>query len=142
MRLRRKHNITALAMQMQRIEQALAAIEADKTFLLPPYQMQALAELRASATRTQAQISDLEPELWERVRQWKETPYTPSKRRIKRLLSFIGWWLAGFVAIDFAVMGWFTPLFPEPWYRFAASAGFSLAFTLWLCWSDKKFLGE
>ena len=142
MRLRRKHNIAALATQMQRIEDALKAIEADGAFLPLPHQMQALTVLRASTKRIEAHLSDLEPTLWERVKKWQDTPYTASELRRSKVLSFIGWWFAGFAGIDFTIMGWFTPLFAEPWHRFIVSAVISLVFVIWMLRSEKRSSDE
>ncbi len=137
MRQKRKHNIAALVTQMQRIEDALAAIEADGAFLPSPHHMQALTALHANTKHIEARLSDLEPQLWERVKKWQETPYTASELRRRKVLSFIGWWFAGFASLDYVVMGWFTPLFAEPWHRFIASAAISLVFVLWMLRSEK-----
>ena len=138
MRRRRKHSIAALATQMQQIEDALAAIEADEAYLPSPNQMQALNALRVSTKCVEGRLSDLETTLWERVKKWQDTPYTASELRRKKILSFIGWWFAGFASLDYVVMGWFTPIFDEPWHRFIASAAISLVFVIWMLWSEKR----
>lgn len=61
MRLRRKHNIAALAIRAEQTEQALAKIKADDAFIPSPHDMKALAFLRVKSKHLATQIDDLEP---------------------------------------------------------------------------------
>ena len=138
----RKHNIAALETQMRCIEQAVAAIQSDKAYLPSPHHMQALSVLRSNMKRIEADLSILEPQLWERVKKWQDNPYTPTEKRRIKAVSFIGWWFAGFAGLDYTIMGWLTPLFAEPWHRLIVSAVISLALVFWLYWSDKRTFDE
>ncbi len=139
MRRGRRHSIAVLVVKMRHIEQALVAIEADKEYLPSPHHMEALSALRSNMKRIEADLSILESQLWERIKKWQDKPYTPIEKRRRKVLSFIGWWFAGFAGLDFTIMGWFTPLFAEPWHRLIASAVISLVLVLWINWSEKQF---
>jgi len=76
--------------------------------------------------RVQALAHDAQGLCDKRIRIWQNTPYTPAQQFRRNIIAFIGWWIGGTMALWQTILGWFTPLFPEPWYALATSAAIAL----------------
>jgi len=123
---RRKPNIRNLALQLERIEQQLRAIEHDSNYLPSPIEMKALGWIRFTLPELLDYTKILEKQLRKRIITWCETPYTPVQLFRKRIMSFIGWWIAGTLMLWQSVLGWFSSLFPQQWQVIPTSAAIAL----------------
>lgn len=118
----RTTRITALRRHLLSVREGLCAIESKPDYVPSPDEMKALQEIRRLLDELAYRTDTLEPQLWQRIETWCNTPWTSRQRRIRNIAEFISWWLAGTMALSYSVLGWFTPLFPEPWYVLPVSA--------------------
>jgi len=134
--LSRKANIRKLAMQLEDIKQQLQCIENDKAYLPDPMEMKTLSWMRYELPRLADYTNALDKKLWERINEWKNTPYTKAELRKDRVVEFLELWFAASATILTTVIGWFVSAFPAPWYAIPTSViiGFVIAF----CVIEKK----
>ncbi|MEJ0010174.1 MAG: hypothetical protein WDN72_06490 [Alphaproteobacteria bacterium] len=113
---RRITRITTLRKRLLAVRAELMLIEQQADYIPSPKEMTALQRthwlLDDLATRT----TRLEPQLWQRIETWRNTPWTPRQQIIRNATTFLGWWIAGTIALSYSAVGWFAPLFPAPWY--------------------------
>lgn len=128
---RRTTRITTLRKHLLTVRAGLYAIELKNDYIPAPDEIKALAEIRWLLDDVAKHTKTLEPQLWQRVETWCNTPWTPKQQLIRKIGAFFGYWIAGTMAIGMSVVGWFAPLFPEPWYVLPVSA--ALAFLLVIC---------
>ncbi len=88
---RRKTTLCVLALELERIGQALQAIEQDSTHLPSPAEMKALAVMDLLLPHVSRRVQTLEDRLRERIELCRNTPRTPAQLRRRRLTSFLGW---------------------------------------------------
>jgi len=122
--------ITTLRQHLLIVRAGLYAIEHKTDYVPAPDEIKALAEIRWLLDDVTKHATTLEPQLWQRVETWCNTPWTPRQKLIRKIGAFIGYWIAGTMAIGMSVIGWFGPLFPEPWYVLAVSGAIGLVFAI------------
>lgn len=123
---RRTTRITTLRQHLLTVYAGLHAIEHRSDYIPSPKEIKALAEIRYLLPKITESASKLEPQLWQRIDTWCNTPWTPRQQLFRKISAFFGYWIAGTMAIAMSVVGWFAPLFPEPWYVLPVSAMIAL----------------
>lgn len=98
MGLFRRNRITRMATQLENIEHGLLSLK--KSNKIPtPADMQAMKYMHFKLPLLIKLCTELEPEFWERIRTWQETPYSRPVRFIRSTLAFISAWCFGVFAI-------------------------------------------
>ena len=122
----RKQRIKTLLAQLRYIEAGLQRTIDDSNYILPPHEFYCLLDMRAVLPDVAALAEKAEKLCSKRITAWQNTPYTSTQQFRRNIIAFIGWWFAGTLAIWQTILGWFTPLFPEPWHALATSAAIAL----------------
>ncbi len=123
---RRTTRITTLRKHLLTVRAGLSAIEHKTDYVPAPNELEALQEIRWLLDDVAKNAKVLEPQLWQRIEIWRNTPWTPRQQFVRNIAAFIGWWLTGTMALAISVVGWFAPLFPQPWYVLPVSTFLAL----------------
>lgn len=83
--LNNKPNIRKLAKQLEDIKQQLQRIEHDSAYLPDPMEMKKLSWMRYELPQLSDYTNALDKKLWERINEWKNTPYTKAELHKNRI---------------------------------------------------------
>jgi hypothetical protein len=109
----RAPRITKLAYHLAQVEQGLHHINGSDR-VPSPLEMEAFKYIRYQLRELDSFCTFLEPKLWERVEEYRKTPYNPKQRLIRRLCAFIGYWLFGVFVIHSGGLWLLDKFLPQP----------------------------